>query len=1290
MPQRIGLLTLFAVVLCARGIPSLSAQPTPPAPPAPLDLTVTGDPNARDSRTGRTPLHVAAMANSPGLIATLVAAGADVEARDEDDLTPLHVAALAGPAAIAALVEAGADLHARNRFGESPLQYASFWGSGDSGATGTVAALLEAGADPNLHDSITGRTALHRTAWAAGASGSRGEAMAKQAALLAAGADPNARTDTELTPLHFAAMASSLASTEALLAAGADPHARDAKGKTPLWFWVATSDNTAVMAALLEAGADIETRDAAGGPLLHLAAARDRPEIIDALLEAGADLNVRDSSGRTPLHVAAGYSDIGAPVAAAAAIAALLEAGMDPDARDNSGRTALQLAPADSVALMTALLDAHAGRTVRNANARDWFGSTALHAAARANNPELITALVEAGANVDALDLDGHTPLLVATGAIRMYVCDNVPHQTFNAAAITALAAAGADLEARNSYGQTSLHLAAYWDRTAVIPTLVEAGADLAAPTVNGSTALHIALGRGYMATIALLAEAGANLEGGDHNEFAAVVALAAGNPEALSDSALDLNARDHEGRTVMHWLAAWPEPAGMAALAALAEAGANLGARDNRGWTPLHQAAYRRNAVMITALAQAGADLDVRNRFGAALHVAVIWGNSATVAALAAAGADLEVHDSNGWTALHLAAHRGQPVTVAALVEGGANLEARDVSGLTALHLAASRDNPLLVGHDSTLAAVAALLDAGAALNALDHDGNTPLYASAMAGNQAGTTILLAFGANWTSSSGTDLVAVNARTVAVELFQGPMTWQWILDEPQAAGSGMRKGSMTDHTKTLLRRATTVAVRIGSEMPEPMPELSVSLSDAGGRSWAAQADLVQGPDVVSVPGSSESGLWEIEYVYELPADWAESGHRASFAIDPYNRLEETDENDNTATLTMDGYAVPVFDVTFVPIVFSGEPLHVDTDMYMAVMGDLVPIGEYRAQVGRPLDLSGRNLDSIDKRSSVGTALNELLHRWNAEAGENEYYHGLVSTAALTVFGFGGQAVLSGNVAVSDAISDLCQEQRTFCGKGVHAHELGHNLGLSHAAGSCSEPEPFDRDYPYPGARIGPRRGWVASRDEFVTPGEDNRYRDLMGYCKPRFVSDYHYDKMVDYRLGSDQAPSGASGRLGPSFEIGPNPSVASSMASESAPSPAYASPAGASASSGGSGPGVAFADVVDEIGPSLAFTGAVDEYGLWSTFWIDASTQPPRPANAAGDYFFTLQDAFQREIYREPMTLLTATHGEASRSWAVRVPVPEATPVFLAILDAQGTPLYIEPIEMPDDVALVN
>ena len=376
------------------------------------------------------------------------------------------------------------------------------------------------------------------------------------------------------------------------------------------------------------------------------------------------------------------------------------------------------------------------------------------------------------------------------------------------------------------------------------------------------------------------------------------------------------------------------------------------------------------------------------------------------------AAGADVDALDNDGHSPLLVAAGARRkhdinappatfnPAAITALAAAGADLETRSTNGYTALHLAAVRNE---------IAVIPALLEAGANIDASDSGGSCALYASALSRNQAATGILLAFGANWTSDPRPDAV-LNARFLAVELFQGPMVWQWEPGESAASESGSDKseGNVVDHAKTLLRRATTVAVRIGSEAPDPMPELSLSLSDADGRAWAAQAEPVHEPGIVTVPVNSETGLWEIEYVFELPADWVETGHRASFAIDPYNRLEETDEDDNTATLTMDGHAVPTFDVTFVPIVLSGDFPGADTDVYMAVIGDLLPIGDYRAKIGRVLDLSDRNLGASTTDVGKSAALNELLHLWNAEAHENEYYHGMISVSGLT-FLYGGAA-----------------------------------------------------------------------------------------------------------------------------------------------------------------------------------------------------------------------------------------------------------------------------------------
>ena len=93
-------------------------------------LAAGADVNAK-AENGITPLHEAAQYSTwnAGAIETLISAGADVNARESDGYTPLHVAVMFDFSGvlvhvIEALVAAGANVAIRNNAGDTPLDLA--------------------------------------------------------------------------------------------------------------------------------------------------------------------------------------------------------------------------------------------------------------------------------------------------------------------------------------------------------------------------------------------------------------------------------------------------------------------------------------------------------------------------------------------------------------------------------------------------------------------------------------------------------------------------------------------------------------------------------------------------------------------------------------------------------------------------------------------------------------------------------------------------------------------------------------------------------------------------------------------------------------------------------------------------------------------------------------------------------------------------------------------------------------------------------------------------------------
>ena len=413
-------------------------------------------------------------------------------------------------------------------------------------------------------------------------------------------------------------------------------------------------------------------------------------------------------------------------------------------------------------------------------------------------------------------------------------------------------------------------------------------------------------------------------------------------------------------------------------------------------------------------------------------------------------------------------------------------------------------------------------------------------------------------------------------------------------------------------------RQTMVAVAITHET-SAIPDLRAQIIDAEGAVLEESLESIR--EETTKTGSQE---WATERVYDV-SDYYVVFNAINFFMDEDNRLDETDEGNNEQRLQFGGgKQLPPFKIVFFPIrTDAGTPPAIDTDDYMESVIDLLPIGRYEARVGRTLSFLNRTADT-------DTVLPFLEREWNRNAQADEYYYGIYLETHDD--GFCGSAYIPGNVAVQQPLED--------CSSLTTAHEIGHNLSLRHvpcpSAPDISNPDP---DYPYDEGVIGPRRGWLASDDKFVGDDPDEIYYDVMSYCDTLFISDYHYKKALDYRI------KGA-------------------IAHRAGEPIASVNPGGAPAE-----------EPEERSGPSLAFGGTV-EWGMWTLDYTDRSPMPARTPPVDGDYFFTLQDAFSREIYRERLRLAFITHS-AKRSWAVRVPIPSQPIAKLVILDEQETPVLV-------------
>ncbi len=198
-------------------------------------------------------------------------------------------------------------------------------------------------------------------------------------------------------------------------------------------------------------------------------------------------------------------------------------------------------------------------------------------------------------------------------------------------------------------------------------------------------------------------------------------------------------------------------------------------------------------------------------------------------------------------------------------------------------------------------------------------------------------------------------------------------------------------------------------------------------------------------------------------------------------------------------------------VVLVPMLFAkdgslrGPDLEpADVDALRSSVEAVFPVSGVDFLLHAPITTNGATLDQM---------LVDVLKLRNEEgASAGVAYFGFVNPAptmaeycgAKCVAGVAAMGAEDGALSGGIAIGFRGHVSETF------VHELGHMYRLRHSpCGKVSHPDP---EYPHEDGKLG-RRGLDLRTLSFIEP--ESQSRDFMSYCDPTWISDYHFQKLVE-------------------------------------------------------------------------------------------------------------------------------------------------------------------------------
>ncbi|XP_003458836.2 B-cell lymphoma 3 protein homolog [Oreochromis niloticus] len=218
-------------------------------------------------------------------------------------------------------------------------------------------------------------------------------------------------------------------------------------------------------------------QDEDGDTALHIAVVQGELAMVYKLIQflvlAHKDVDIYNNLRQTPLHLAVITKQ-------ANMVEALLKAGADPAALDRNGQTALHLCcEYDQRDCLSVLLSMPSSATCLEI--RNFEGFSPLHLAVLQGRKDLARMLLDAGADINAMDIkSGQSPLMHAV-------------ESNNADMVHFLIENRCDVNSQSYSGNTALHSACGRGQVETVRLLLKSGADSSLKNYHNDTPVMVA-----------------------------------------------------------------------------------------------------------------------------------------------------------------------------------------------------------------------------------------------------------------------------------------------------------------------------------------------------------------------------------------------------------------------------------------------------------------------------------------------------------------------------------------------------------------------------------------------------------------------------------------------------------------------------------------------------------------------------------------------------------------------------------------------------------------------------